>query len=70
MMDSRMRQSLDHYIVFGHSYTDKVWHKCPQCNFKREIGMLYELGGWFYYPTTEEDKVECPDCHIEMEIID
>jgi len=70
MMDAHMRQSLDHYITCGHSYTDKVWHKCPECGFKREIGMFYELGGWFYYPAEEEDKVECPDCHIDMEIIE
>ena len=69
-MDSRMRQSLDNHIMgVNLTRTEKVWHKCPSCNFKREIGMLYELGGWFYYPAEQEDLVECPECHIDMEII-
>ena len=70
-MDNRMRQSLDSYIMGEHlTHTDKVWHKCPQCDFKREIGMIYDMGGWFYHPVEQEDLIECPYCRVEMGIIE
>ncbi len=70
-MDAHMRQSLDNYIMgVNLTRTELVWHKCPKCGFRREIGMMYDMGGWFYHAVEEEDKVECPECHIEMEVVD
>ena len=69
-MDSRMRHELDRYIT-GETLTrtGRVWHECPEGGFKREVGMIYDMGGWFYYPPEQEDLIECPECHTEMEII-
>ena len=70
-MDRNMRESLDRHIMgLDIHHQELVPHRCPKCNKKREIGMMYELGGWFYYPIEQEDLATCEDCQVDMVTIE
>lgn len=67
-MDSRMRASLDSYIMGEHlTRTEVVLHRCPQCKGERQIPMLYDMGGWFYI---DDDESFCGNCQVEMEEVE
>lgn len=64
-MDSRMRASLDSYIMGEHlTRTEEVPHRCPKCKREKSIPMVFDMGGWFY----DDDEAYCFKCNIEMEI--
>jgi len=57
-MDSRMRQSLDHYITDGRYRETMVDVECKSCGFIFEWRVLYEYGMSWYEP----EEVTCPQC--------
>lgn len=66
-MDSRMRRSLDSYIMGEHlTRREMVNHRCPKCKQEWRLPMVYDMGGWFY----EEQEPFCTHCEIEMEIVE
>lgn len=64
-MDSRMKRSLDSYIMGEHlTREEEVKHKCKSCGHTWVARMLYDMGGWFYL---NDNDAFCPKCHKEYE---